>query len=496
MVMGTRSNVGKSILVTALCRLFARQGLRVAPFKAQNIALNAGVTPEGHEIARSTIAQAAAAGVVPQVDMNPVLIKPEGDKGSQLVLNGRARGRIDTGNRTNLKSLLWNHITAAFDRLRTNYDLVILEGAGSPAEINLKAGDLANMRMAHYAAAPVLLVGDIDQGGVFASLVGTLVLLEPEERSSVKGFVINKFRGDPGLLGAGLEMLRERAFGIPTLGVIPFLPAIGVAAEDSVALDEKRSTLPAGDHSRIDIAVIRLPHISNFDDFDPLTAEPSVEVRFVECVDELGTPAAVILPGTKLTIDDLTWLRLSGLAENLLRLAARGTAIVGICGGYQMLGRTLHDPDGVETGVGVKTSGLALLDLDTSFSSTKRTVQVRATVNTGIGPFAALRGTSIEGYEIHMGHSRYAATGPSPLFKVDDGAVTRPDGAVAADGAIWGTYLHGIFDNDELRHCWLSSLGWKGCGHRFDRQRIYDRLADHVHAHMDMTTLERIIRGR
>jgi len=489
MVLGTGSNVGKSILVTALCRILAQQGYRVAPFKAQNIALNAGVTPEGHEMARSTIAQAEAAGLTPHVDMNPVLIKPERDRGSQLVLDGRPAGRIDGKNWKRMKSVLRAHITAAFDRLRADYDLILLEGAGSPAEINLKEDDLVNMGMARYARAPVLLVGNIDQGGVFAALVGTMVLLEPVERTWVKGFVINKFRGDPELLGEGLEMLRERAFNTPTLGVIPFLPDIGVAAEDSVLLDEARPPSPAGTRPEVDVAVIRLPHISNFDDFDPLAAEPGVEVRFVDKAGELGRPSAVILPGTKLTLNDLAWLRQTGLAESILRLAAAHVPVVGICGGYQMLGRKLRDPDGVEAEAGAEAGGLALLPLDTSFAGTKRTVRVEATLTAKVGPFAALEGAPVRGYEIHMGRSRLAEPGPAPFCVIGG----RPDGAVDAEGTVWGTYLHGVFDNDVLRHGWLRSLGWQGHGHRFDRGLAYDRLAEHVRAHLDLEALEQII---
>ncbi len=489
MVMGTRSNVGKSILVTALCRILAQQGHRVAPFKAQNIALNAGVTLEGHEMARSTIAQAEAAGLTPRIDMNPVLIKPEKDRGSQLVLDGRNQGRIDAGNWKSMKSVLRTHITAAFDRLRSDYDLIILEGAGSPAEINLKKDDFVNMGMACYAGAPVLLVGDIDLGGVFAALVGTVVLLEPVERALVKGFVINKFRGDPELLGEGLEMLRERAFNIPTLGVIPFLPGIGVAAEDSVVLDEDRPSSTGGLRPDVTIAVIHFPHISNFDDFDPLDAEPGVEVRFVDRAQKLGTPSAVILPGTKLTLGDLAWLRQNGLAEHILRLATRRVPVVGICGGFQMLGRNLRDPDGVEAQAGTEARGLDLLPLDTNFAGTKRTIRVEATLAATVGPFAALEGTPVEGYEIHMGRSRYAESRPSPFCVIGN----RPDGAVASEGAVWGTYLHGIFDNDTVRHSWLYSLGWQGHGHRFDRQQAYDRLAEHVRAHLDLEALEQII---
>jgi adenosylcobyric acid synthase len=491
MILGTHSDAGKSIMVTALCRILAQEGYRVAPFKAQNMALNAGVTPAGHEIGRATITQAEAAGIQPHVDMNPVLLKPEGNQRSQVVLNGRHHTHIEASNWLSLKSFLWPHVTAALDRLREQYDLVIMEGAGSPVEINLKEGDIVNMRVARYAQAPTLLVGDIDRGGVFAALVGTMVLLEPEERALVKGFVINKFRGEVSLLGDGLRLLQERAFNVPTLGVIPFLPDIGVAAEDSVALDGQRGS--SEKWGMVDIAVIRLPKISNFDDFDPLKAEPGVQVRFVERVEELGQPAAIVLPGTKMTLAGLDWLVKTGLAEGIVAAAQANTAIVGICGGYQILGRTLRDPDGVEAEPGAQAAGLNLLPLETVFVGNKRTVQVQATLHSHAGPFAALQGTPIHGYEIHMGRS-YALDPALPhlcyIGLADQG---HGDGLLSPSGQIWGTYLHGLFDNDVLRHTWLRTLGWQGQGQSFNRHLAYNRLADHVRAHLDMAALRAII---
>jgi len=500
MILGTHSNAGKSILVTALCRIFAREGYQVAPFKAQNMALNAGVTPEGHEIGRATIAQAEAAGVPPHVDMNPVLLKPEGHRRSQVVLNGRAYTHIEADNWLSMKQLLWPHITAALDRLRSRNDLVIMEGAGSPAEINLKEGDVVNMRVAQYAHSPVLLVGDIDRGGVFAALAGTMLLLEPDERALIKAFVINKFRGDVSLLGDGLQMLQERAYNTPTLGVIPYLPNIGVAAEDSVALDDPRlkqghGTDLAQAGPPVDIAVIRLPHTSNFDDFDPLTAEPGVQLRYVARVDELGSPAAVILPGSKMTLDDLAWLRESGLAGHITALADQQTAVVGICGGYQLLGESLFDPAGIEAEPGTRAAGLGLLPVETIFVGDKHTVQVQATLQAGVGPLAGLRGTPIRGYEIHMGRSEPTDPTGGSFCRIGSPAEGHPDGVMTAEGRIWGTYLHGIFDNDALRHAWLRSLGWQETGQSFDREVAYNRLADHVQAHLDMEMLRRIVWG-
>jgi adenosylcobyric acid synthase len=489
MVMGTHSNAGKSIVVTALCRIFAQAGYRVAPFKAQNMALNAGVTPDGHEIGRATIAQAEAAGVLPHVDMNPVLLKPEGHRRSQVVLNGKAYTHIDAANWLDLKQFLWTHVTAALDRLRARTDLVIIEGAGSPAEINLKEGDIVNMRVARYVNAPVLLVGDIDRGGVFAALAGTLMLLEPEERALVKAFIINKFRGDVSLLGDGLQMLQARAYNTPTLGVIPHLPDIGVAAEDSVALDEPSQKRTHPPERAIDIAVIRLPRTSNFDDFDPLAAEPGVQIRFVEKAGDLGKPSAVILPGSKMTLDDLAWLRKTGLADCIIILAQTDTPIVGICGGYQLLGQSLADPDGIEAAPGTVAAGLGLLPINTTFAGDKHTTQTQAVLTARVGPLAALHGAPVRGYEIHMGRSEPTQPDVERLCRIGN----HPDGAVTAEGRIWGAYLHGIFDNDALRHAWLHSLGWQEQGQSFDREVAYNRLADHVRAHLDMDALYKII---
>ncbi len=493
MIMGTHSNAGKSILVTALCRIFAQAGYRVAPFKAQNMALNAGVTADGHEIGRATMAQAEAAGVPAHVDMNPVLLKPEGNSRSQVVLNGKYHTHIEAGNWLSLKQYLWEHVTAALNRLRERNDLVIIEGAGSPAEINLKAGDIVNMRVARYAQSPVLLAGDIDRGGVFASLVGTLVLLEPEERALIKGFIINKFRGDISLLGDGLTMLQERAFNTPTLGVIPYLPNIGVAEEDSVMLDEPESNLSTKAKANIDIAVIRLPHMANFDDFDPLAAEPGVQVRFVTTPDELRTSNTIILPGTKMTLPDLAWLKERGLAQQIATLAQSGTPVVGICGGYQMMGQQLYDPEGAEAEPGTQADGLQLLPLITTFVGNKRTVQVQATLQSTSGSLAALQGSLIQGYEIHMGRSEFTDSTISPLCEIDSTSNQHLDGAVTTNGKIWGTYLHGLFDNDALRHTWLRSLGYTQEGHRFDREQAYNRLADHVRDHLDMDVLYKIL---
>jgi adenosylcobyric acid synthase len=491
MIVGTHSGAGKSTLVSALCRIFARRGYRVAPFKAQNMALNAGVTPEGHEIGRATIAQAEAAGLPPHVDMNPVLLKPEGDRKSQIILNGRPHGHITADNWYQIKPFLWREVTAALDRLRERADLVILEGAGSPAEVNLRAGDIVNLRVAQYAGAPALLVGDIDQGGVFAALIGTIVLLEPAERELVRGFVINKFRGDPSFLGNGLELLREHAFGRPTLGVIPYLPDIGIAAEDSTELPGRREPPTSGEEETIEIAVIELPQLSNFDDFDPLARESGVKVRFVRRLEDLGSPTAVILPGTKTTLADLAWLRSCGLADRIVALARSGTAVAGICGGYQMMGLDLLDPEGVEAESGARAPGLGLLPHRTFFRGDKRTVLVRGPLAVPSGPFAALGGTEIRAYEIHAGETELLSG--RALWEIGPPAEPRRDGAVDPTERIWGTYLHGLFENDTVREAWLRSLGWRGKARSFERQSAYDRLANHVEAHLDLDALEAMI---
>jgi len=387
-------------------------------------------------------------------------------------------------------------VTAALDRLRERYDLVVIEGAGSPAEINLRESDIVNMAVARYATAPVLLVGDIDRGGVFASLVGTMVLLEEDERRLIKGFVINKFRGDLRLLQAGLSMLEERA-QVPVLGVVPFMRDLQIAEEDSVALDSisLAGGRRQGIRDKFDIAVVRLPRISNFDDFDALALEEGVQVRFVDGLDRLGHPQAVILPGTKSTIADLLWLRRVGLAGAICELAEKGIPVVGICGGYQMLGHTISDPDGVESAEG-QVEGLGLLPVDTLFEAVKATYQARARIETNRGFFAEIEGQEIEGYEIHMGYSR----GGEPAFRLlvrGDQPVDASDGAVDERGRVFGTYLHGLFDNPNLRRAWLRSLGWdaafSGLSMAEVREREYDRLAQQVRESLDMTRVYQIV---
>lgn len=480
MILGTHSNAGKSLIATAFCRIFARRGLRVAPFKAQNMSNNAGVTPEGGEMGRAQIVQAEAAGIVPHTDMNPVLLKPEANRRSQIILNGKVHGKIEASNWFDIKRMLWAEVQAAYDRLAARYDVIVMEGAGSPAEINLKAGDIVNLRMARHADAPCILVGDIDRGGVFAALAGTMLLLEPEERAQVVGFLINKFRGDPTLLGDATSMLQERAFGVPTLGIVPMVPDLHVAHEDAVWLDERDLALSQESQGQIEIAIVHLPHIANFDEFDALRTEAGVQARYVRHANELGQPDAVILPGTKATLDDLTWLRQQGFESAIQQLAHMGRAVVGICGGYQMLGQQLRDPLGVEGPAGSNAVGLGLLPVITDFAAEKQTYQAQLQLADG---------RIVAGYEIHMGTTQrmddVAALGT--IVARGDQAVQIADGAQSASARVWGTYLHGIFEDDAFRRNWLQQLGWQGdeCSPALARQAEYDRLADAVEAAVD-----------
>lgn len=492
MLLGTHSNAGKSLLATAFCRILARRGIRVAPFKAQNMSNNAGVTPEGGEMGRAQLVQAEAAGIAPHTDMNPVLLKPEAGRRSQIILNGRAAGHIEAKNWYSIKARLWPAVQAAYDRLAGRVDAVILEGAGSPAEINLKQGDIVNLRMARHAAAPCLLVGDIDRGGVFAALAGTLLLLEPEERAQIHGFLINKFRGDVALLGDATEMLRERAFGVPTLGIVPYLADLQIPVEDAVALEAPdaapASPSPGERTPQVDIAIIHLPHVANFDEFAALAAEQAVRVRYVRRADELGAPAAIILPGTKSSVADLAWLRGQGLDRAIAAAQARGAHVVGICGGYQLLGERLHDPAGVEADAGMVVEGLGLLPVTTTFAASKQT---------HLAQLQLPNGDIVSGYEIHMGATqRSGQVEPLGVIVSRNGAaVNLPDGAVGAGGRVWGTYLHGIFEDDGFRAQWLRSLGWQGTIRPTRARRLadYDRLADAVETAVGWPVIEQLL---
>ena len=399
MIQGTSSGVGKTVLTAALCRVLARAGFRVAPFKSQNMALNAAVTANGLEIGRAQAAQAEAAGIEASVDMNPILLKPEGDDRSQVVVAGVPRGSFAFAEYRELRAELMKVVEASLDRLRRDHDLVIIEGAGSPAEINLNDGEIVNMRIARLADAPVVLAGDIDRGGVFAAFVGTLALLDPEDRERVRAFVINKFRGNRALLTSGLDLLTERT-GRPVLGVVPYVEDVPVAAEDALDLDDRHGPFVAD----IDVAVIRTPRIANFDDFEPLAREPRVRVRFVRDPAELAAADLIVLPGSKNTSGDLAWLRATGLAEAIVGAARAGRLILGVCGGYQMLGETLRDPLGIESAAG-EARGLGLLPVVTTFAPAKTTVRVSARATAKAGVFAQAWGLELSAYEIHMGRT-------------------------------------------------------------------------------------------
>ena len=475
MIQGTASNAGKSLLAAGLCRIFKQDGYRAAPFKSQNMALNSFITREGLEMGRAQVMQAEAAGIEPDVRMNPILLKPTGDMASQVIVNGEVRGNYAAKDYFRDKTALIPEVKKAYESLAAEYDIIVIEGAGSPAEINLKRDDIVNMGMAKLAKAPVLLVGDIDRGGVFASLAGTMLLLDPDEKALVKGTVINKFRGDLSILEPGLRTLEELT-GVPVLGVVPYL-SLDVDDEDSLTDRFSRRQEKAA----VDIAVIRLPRISNFTDFNPLEYLDGVSLRYVGSVAELGEPDLVILPGTKNTMGDLRFLRESGLEAKILRHAAAGKPVIGICGGYQMLGETLSDPDGVE--YGGEMAGLGLLPVSTVFAGKKTRTRVNGTLPQLGGIFSSLSGQPYEGYEIHMG-------------------ITGADGIVTGCGNVYGTYLHGFFDREEVTKAVAGALfRQKGLDpdavRAFDiaayKEEQYDKLAAAVRSALDMEAVYRII---
>lgn len=499
MVQGTGSSVGKSILVTALCRIFRQEGLRVAPFKAQNMSLNSFVTAAGDEIGRAQVVQAEAAGIAPTVEMNPVLLKPESDQNAQVIVRGKPLTRISAARFPQLRAELWRAITESLDALVSAYDIVVIEGAGSPAEINLKDRDLVNMKVALYCRAPVLLAADIDRGGVFAALVGTMELLDPAEKERVKAFVINKFRGDVGLLKPGLDWLAART-GVPVAGVVPYFHDIYIAEEDSMTR-ERRDAMKHRRDFDLDIAVIALPHIANFDDFDPFDREPRTRLRYVEDGDALGKPDLIMLPGSKSTIADLNHLRAAGRDREIIAAAAGGIPVIGICAGYQMLGKVIDDPELIESTTAI-TAGLGLLPVRTRFEPIKATHQVRARSLADFGLLAKTGGMVISGYEIHMGQT--VRDGAAPVFRIEQRsqqACANNDGALSADGNVIGTYIHGLFHNGEFRAALLDELAQrKGLvfapsSGQFSNDEQYDRLAAHVRGSLDMQLIRRVIEG-
>lgn len=496
MVQGTSSSAGKSLTVAALCRIYARRGLRVAPFKAQNMSNNAAVCADGGEIGRSQALQAEAAGIEPTCDMNPILLKPEADSRSQIIVRGRPWRTLPARDYFRVRDELWPIVSESLATLRSQYDLVVIEGAGSPAELNLNADEIVNMAVARHCHAPVLLVGDIERGGIFAQLLGTLWLLSASDRALVQGLVVNKFRGDRSLFDSGVTILEERG-GVPVFGVIPWLPDLDLPEEDGQPLAERTADNAAS--GQIDIAIIRLPRIANFDDFDPLRTEPGVAVRYVSTAAELGHPAVLILPGTKSTVADLAWLRATGLAARLLELHALGTTIVGICGGYQMLGERICDPLGLESS-DVNTEGLGLLPVVTRFEHGKKTHQVQAVVvDDRFCP--GLMGANLQGYEIHVGRTDYANGWLTFQTQAMGEMASRLDGAISKDGRVWGCYLHGLFANDAFRQAWLNSLSPSiekppraaPTSTTARREAALNRLADHFENVLDLERLEQIV---
>ncbi|MFZ3063923.1 MAG: cobyric acid synthase [Nitrospirota bacterium] len=449
MFQGTGSSVGKSLLVAGFCRILKEDGFKVAPFKSQNMALNSFVTKSGGEIGRAQATQAEAAGIEPTVDMNPVLLKPTSDKGSQVIIHGRVYDNMSALEYHAFKKEAVRFVLESYKRLSEEYDVIVIEGAGSPAEINLRDNDIANMGLAELVDTPVFLIGDIDRGGVFASLVGTMELLSNSEQDRVKGFIINKFRGDKNLLKTGLEFLEGRT-NRPVLGVVSYIKDILLPDEDGVVLEGKGHG-PWVKDKQINIAVVKLPRISNFTDLDAFKNEPDVSVRYISEPAELDDADAVIIPGSKNTIDDLQWLWDRGIAEAVIDNAKRGGVVVGICGGYQMMGLKISDPYKVETDRG-EVNGLGLLPVETVLEKEKITVQVEA--------LSLINSAKVHGYEIHMGRTKYVQD-INPAFKIvkrGSENIKQDDGAVSKDGSIWGTYIHGLFDSDEFRQAFLNNL--------------------------------------
>lgn len=493
MVQGTMSNAGKSLLAAGLCRIFKQDGYRVAPFKSQNMALNSFITEEGLEMGRAQVMQAEAAGIAPSVRMNPILLKPTNDVGSQVIVNGEVLGTMSARDYFKYKKKLVPEIMKAFQSLAAENDILVIEGAGSPAEINLKEDDIVNMGMAKMAKAPVLLVGDIDRGGVFAQLLGTVDLLEEDERSMVKGLIINKFRGDKTILDPGVAMLEERS-GIPVVGVAPYL---NIQVEDEDSLTERfERKQEAG---VLDIAVVRVPRISNFTDFNPLESIPGVSLRYVKTVKELREPDLIILPGTKNTMEDLQWMRESGMEAAVKKCASHGCLIFGICGGYQMLGETLSDPSGVEAGGSM--AGMGLLPMDTVFAEKKTRTRVTGVFESLPGVFSPFGGVELEGYEIHMGETTLREGAETALTICDQVTQTKkPDGAVYHN--VFGTYVHGIFDREAVAEALVRTLGEKkgidvtemtGVDFAAFKESQYDLLAAGLREHLDMDKIYRIL---
>ncbi|TAN64137.1 cobyric acid synthase [bacterium] len=491
MLQGTSSHVGKSVLTAAICRILKNRGLEVAPFKAQNMSLNSFVAKEGGEIGVAQAFQAEAAQVEPSIHFNPILLKPSGDLVSQVIIHGRVFGAMNAREYHAFKKEAKKFVAESYKRLEKEYDVIVIEGAGSPAEINLRKNDLANMGMADIADSPVLLIGDIDRGGVFASLFGTMELLTKKERARVAGFIINKFRGDVTLLKSATAYLTKRT-GVSTLGIVPYISTAALPDEDSVSLERVYSKARSNRATDVNVKVIRLPRISNFTDFDPFKTEQGVSLDFIEKPEDLNGARLVIIPGSKNTIEDLIWLKEKGFDSAIRRFVKSGCMVAGICGGFQMLGKVVKDPSGVESRV-KSAKGLGLLDAVTTLEKNKKTFQVDA--------YSAMYGgCKLGGYEIHMGITVCNAKPFARIIRRNKKAIDIDDGGVSKDGAIWGTYIHGIFDNDAFRQGLIKELrGANGADNgktepfRDVKNKAMENLAEVVRQSIDMERLLRII---
>ena len=489
MIQGTMSNSGKSFITAGLCRIFKQDGYKVAPFKSQNMALNSYITKDRLEIGRAQAMQAEAAGIEPTVDMNPILLKPTSHTGSQVIVNGEVWADMKAMDYYKNKKALIPEVMKAYNKLASEYDIIVIEGAGSPAEINLKDNDIVNMGMAKMAKAPVLLAADIDRGGVFASIYGTIKLLDADEQQMIKGTIINKFRGDVKILEPGLRQI-EALTDIPVVGVIP-MAHVDIDDEDSLSERLNMTAVSGG----VDIAVIRLPHISNFTDFSAFERMPNVSLRYVQKKEQLGMPDMIILPGTKNTMDDLTWLRESGLEGTILRHAEMKVPVVGICGGYQMMGTELTDPDNVEHGGTMR--GMGLLNTKTIFVTSKTRTQIHGKVHSCAGYFEKMNGMAVTGYEIHMGRTQNLG-GCVQCVELEDG---RTDALMNAEGTVFGSYLHGLFDSEGVASAMVAKLfkkkGIDPEDEPFDlqtyKEKQYDALADVVRNALDMQKVYEIL---
>ncbi|MBI5681917.1 MAG: cobyric acid synthase [Deltaproteobacteria bacterium] len=493
MIQGTSSHVGKSILTAAILRIMRSDGIKAAPFKAQNMALNSFVTKDGGEIGRAQVLQAEAAGILPTVDMNPILLKPTSDMKAQVIIHGKVYRNMGAKEYHKFKKEAVRYVMESYRKLADKYDVIVIEGAGSPAEINLKENDIANMGLAKMIDAPVIIVGDIDRGGVFASIVGTMALLNPSERKRVKGFIINKFRGAIGLLKPGLDFLEKRT-RLPVLGVVPYINDIALPDEDGVALERSQES-GVRSQEKIKIAVIKLPRISNFTDLDAFRFEPDVDVRYITNSEELNNADLVIIPGSKNTIEDLKWLWDRGIAGRVNKFAENGGRVIGICGGFQMLGKYVKDTYGAESNI-KEMKGLGLIDAETIIEREKNTYQVEAKIQSGVRS----QGLRVKGYEIHMGETTGNVQPFSIITNRNGSTVKIQDGAVSSNGRVFGTYIHGVFDNDEFRADFLNEIrNERGFIMQkfvlFDKKKRenIDKLAEAVKNSLDMKKLYAVI---